>query len=111
MLIAAIGIVRMPDLFTRMHAATKGTSFGVVLMLIAVAIHFGNVNVIFEVVLVILFIYLTAPIACHMIARSAYFLNISMWKGTVVDELRDKYDHHKHLLRSSKNSTFDNKSD
>ncbi len=102
-LIAAIGIVRLPDLFTRMHAATKGTSFGVVLMLIAVGVYFGNVRVILEVILVISFIYLTAPIACHMIARAAYFLDIPMWEGTVVDELRDKYDLHKHELKSGRN--------
>ena len=111
MLIAAIGIVRFPDLFTRMHAATKGTSFGVVLMLIAVAIYFGDVEVILEVILVISFIYLTAPIACHMIARSAYFLGIPMWEGTVVDELRDKYDLHKHALRSGRNSSFNSKAE
>ena len=89
---------------TRGH---KGTSFGVVLMLIAVAIYFGNV----EVTLVISFIYLTAPIACHMIARSACFLNVSMWEGKVVEELMDKYDHHKHLLRCGRDSTLDNKSE
>ncbi|MGR3318211.1 MAG: monovalent cation/H(+) antiporter subunit G [Candidatus Anammoxibacter sp.] len=99
-LLAAIGIVRFPDLFTRMHAATKASSFGVVLMLIAVAVYFGDAWIIFEVVLVISFIYLTAPVACHMIARAAYFLNIPMWEGTVVDELRDKYDLHKHSLKS-----------
>lgn len=83
-----------------MHAATKASSFGVALMLIAVAICFGNSWVIFEVVLVISFIYLTAPVACHMIARAAYFLNVPMWEGTVVDELRDKYDLHKHTLKN-----------
>ncbi len=98
---AAIGIVRFPDLFTRMHAAAKASSFGVALMLIAVAIYFGSAWVIFEVVLVISFIYLTAPVACHMISRAAYFLNIPMWEGTVVDELRDKYDLHKHSLRNA----------
>ena len=106
-LLAAIGIVRFPDLFTRMHAATKASSFGVALMLIAVAIYFGNAWVIFEVVLVISFIYLTAPVACHMIARAAYFLNIPMWEGTVVDELRDKYDLHKHSLKSSFENPLD----
>ena len=111
MLIAAIGIVRFPDLFTRMHAATKGTSFGVVLMLIAVAVYFGNVKVILEVILVISFIYLTAPIACHMIARAAYFLDIPMWEGTVVDELRDKYDLHKHALKSGRNGPYNSKPD
>ncbi|MGR3176967.1 MAG: monovalent cation/H(+) antiporter subunit G [Candidatus Anammoxibacter sp.] len=106
-LLAAIGIVRFPDLFTRMHAATKASSFGVVLMLIAVAVYFGDAWIIFEVVLVISFIYLTAPVACHMIARAAYFLNIPMWEGTVVDELRDKYDLHKHSLKSSLENPLD----
>ena len=107
---AAIGIVRFPDLFTRMHAATKAASFGVVLMVISVAIYFSDAWVIFEVVLVITFIYLTAPVSFHMLGRAAYFLETPMWEGTVIDELRDKYDLHGHTLKSGFEKTSDSQS-
>ncbi len=90
-LLAAVGTVRFPDLFARMHAATKAASFGAFLMLIAVAVFFQTGWVIFEVILIIFFIFATAPVASHMIARAAYFLNCPMWEGTVVDELRARF--------------------
>jgi multicomponent Na+:H+ antiporter subunit G len=70
-LIASIGIVRMPDLFCRMHAATKAGAFGLSLMLIALCIVSGEPRTIIQSILVIMFFYLTAPIAAQMIGRAA----------------------------------------
>ncbi len=100
MFIGALGIVRLPDFFTRSHAAAKATSFGALLMLLAIALHFADPWIIFESLLVIAFIYLTAPIASHMLGRAAYFLNLPMWKGTHIDELRNRYDPETHTLAS-----------
>lgn len=69
-LIAAIGILRFKDLYSRMHATTKATSFGILLLLLAVALHFFTWVVALKTVLVLLFIYLTAPLAAHSIAKS-----------------------------------------
>lgn len=71
-LIAALGIVRMPDIFTRMHSATKAASLGAGLMLLAAAFHFGSLGVATKAGATILFIFLTAPVASHMIGRAAY---------------------------------------
>lgn len=68
--IAAIGLVRFKDLFSRMHATTKATSFGVLLLLLAVSVYFNSWNIYIKAVLVIVFIYLTAPLAAHSIAKS-----------------------------------------
>lgn len=108
MLIAAIGMVRFPDLFMRMHAVTKGSAFGAVLMLLAVGLFFGEMWVVYEVVVVITFIFLTAPVASHMIGRAAYFLNVPMWEGTWRDELRDRYDLRQHALKSGLAAAKDN---
>ena len=108
MLIAAIGMVRFPDLFMRMHAVTKGSAFGAVLMLLAVGLFFGEVWVVYEVVVVITFIFLTAPVASHMIARAAYFLRVPMWEGTGRDELRDRYDLRHHELKSGLGTATEN---
>jgi multicomponent Na+:H+ antiporter subunit G len=99
--IAAVGIVRMPDLFTRMQAAAKTGTLGVGLTIVAVAIHFSDVGVTTRAVLVILFLFLTAPVAAHMIARAGYISGVKLWEGTVVDEMRDQYDAITHELGSS----------
>lgn len=91
-LIAAIGIFRMPDLLMRMHAATKAGTLGAGLTLIGVMFHFQKWTVTIEGILTILFIYITAPIASHLLARAAYFRGIKLAKMTIIDELKDHYD-------------------
>jgi multicomponent Na+:H+ antiporter subunit G len=85
--IAALGIVRFPDLFTRMHAASKAGSLGLGAILAGVAIAHPTAIVIAKCVMVLLFVFLTAPIAAHMIGRAAYLLKVPLWSKTVRDEL------------------------
>lgn len=94
-LIAAIGILRMPDLLMRMHAATKAGTLGTGLILIGVIFHFQYWNVTIEALLTILFIYITAPIASHLLARAAYFRGVKLAKITITDELKGCYDRKK----------------
>jgi len=100
MFIGALGIVRLPDYYMRSHAAAKATSFGALLMLAAVALHFATTWVIIEALLIVIFIFLTAPVASHILGRAAYFLKTPMWKGTIMDELQGRYDFRKHTLES-----------
>jgi len=88
-LVAAIGIVRLPDLYMRMHAAAKASAFGAVLLLLGVALHFGDGWTLFEVIVIVFFIFITNPVAAHLIGRAGYRMNVFMWKETRVDELRD----------------------
>lgn len=69
-LIASIGMVRFRDLYGRLHASTKATSFGILLLLIGVSLNFNEVNVYVKTVLIIFFIYLTAPLAAHSITKA-----------------------------------------
>ena len=85
-LVAALGVLRMPDLFLRMHAATKAGTVGVSSIAIGIMIHFGTLTVISRGVLVIAFFLLTAPVAAHMIARAAYRSGVSLWLLTRIDE-------------------------
>jgi multicomponent Na+:H+ antiporter subunit G len=89
MLLAGVGVLRMPDLFTRMQAATKGATLGAGCLLLAVAVHFRNLDVSARAVLVIVFVFLTAPVAAHLIARAAYAVGVPLWEGTLRDELKD----------------------
>jgi multicomponent Na+:H+ antiporter subunit G len=88
MLLAGVGVLRMPDLFMRMQAATKAATLGAGCMLLAVAVHFGELTVVARALLVIAFVLLTAPVAAHMIARAAYSVGTPLWEGTITDEVR-----------------------
>lgn len=69
-LIAAIGIVRLPDLLTRMHASTKAGTLGALLVLAGLALHQGTGDIISKVIAATLFLLLTAPISAHMLGRA-----------------------------------------
>ena len=97
-LLAGAGIVRLPDLFTRMQAATKASTLGIGCMVLAVAIHFGELGVTTRALATLCFVFLTAPVAAHMIARASYFVGVPHWEGTIIDELRGHYDRRTHRL-------------
>lgn len=90
MLLTGLGLVRMPDVFTRMHAATKSASLGVALLLLAAAIVFGEVAVVTKALVTIAFIFLTAPVAAHLLGRAAYARRTPLWEHSVMDEGRDQ---------------------
>lgn len=69
-LVSAIGLLRFSDLFGRMHATTKATSFGLLLLIIGMGVFFNTGIVWLKALLVISFIYITAPLASHSIAQS-----------------------------------------
>jgi multicomponent Na+:H+ antiporter subunit G len=69
-LIAAIGVLRFKDVFSSLHATTKATSFGLLLILTGLALHFLTFIVVVKAVLIVVFIYLTAPLAAHAVAQT-----------------------------------------
>jgi multicomponent Na+:H+ antiporter subunit G len=100
MLLAAVGIVRLPDLPTRMHASTKAGAMGAMFTMGGVAFFFADGVVIARAVAIVVFILITSPIAAHVIGRAGYFIGTPLWSGTVKDELQDNYDSQTHTLRS-----------
>jgi multicomponent Na+:H+ antiporter subunit G len=103
LLLAAIGIIRMPDLYSRIQAATKAATLGVGCIILALAIHFVDLGITVRALLVIAFMFLTQPVAAHMIGRAAYFVGVPLWKNTIMDELRGRYDASTHSLVSPGN--------
>ena len=99
-LLAAIGILRLPDLLTRMHATTKAAALGVMLIMLAAAIHFAATGVVARALAVVVFRLMTAPVAAHVWGRAGYFVGTKLWSGTVKDELRPNYDPLTHELKS-----------
>jgi len=70
MLVAAIGLIRFKDLYSRLHAGTKAPSFGIFLIVLGVSIFFNSPVVYLKGLFIILFVYLTAPLAAHAIVKS-----------------------------------------
>ncbi len=100
-LIAAIGMVRFPDLYVRMHAATKAGTLGVGLALMAVVVFgavSGDLGTVLRALAALLFVLLTAPIGAHLLARAAYATGVEMWHKSEVDDLRGKYDFSRDVL-------------
>ncbi len=69
---AAFGILRFPDLFTRMHAASKAGTVGSSLLLLAVGLHAGELHVLFRALAGVAFFVMTAPISAHLLAKAAH---------------------------------------
>ncbi len=71
-LVGVIGLLRMPDVFTRMHATTKCDTMGAGLIFLGLMLWKGFTLVSLMLFLVLLFIWITNPTAAHYIAKSAY---------------------------------------
>jgi multicomponent Na+:H+ antiporter subunit G len=89
-LVAGVGIVRLPDFYMRISATTKAATFGVGSLLLAAALHFDDLAIASRAISVVVFVLCTAPVAAHMIGRAAYRAGVPLWEGTVCDELRDQ---------------------
>jgi multicomponent Na+:H+ antiporter subunit G len=89
--IAAIGILRMPDLFLRMSVSTKAATLGLGLVLIGTALYFSDLGVSTRAIATVIFVLLTAPVSAHMIGRAAYSDGVPLWEKTRIDELQGQY--------------------
>jgi len=110
LLLASIGIVRMPDLYSRIQAATKAATLGVGCIILGLAIHFVDLGITVRALLVIAFLFLTQPVAAHVIGRAAYFVGVPLWENTIMDELRGRYDASTHALESQRSWAEDENS-
>lgn len=86
-LVASIGIIRLKDVYMRMHAASKAGTLGSGLMLIALAVHAHQLDVITRAVAGVVFFLLTAPVAAHLLAKAAYEVGYKPCADTKIDEL------------------------
>lgn len=99
-LLAAVGVIRMPDTYLRISVTTKAATLGIGLILGAAAIYFNDLSITSRVLAIILFILLTAPVGAHLIGRASYFIGVKMWDKSVIDDLKGKYKKSTHELRS-----------
>jgi len=81
-----VGLVRFPDVYNRLQAATKCVTLGTVLLLIGVALISGIGPMAAKAIICAVFILVTSPTAAHAIAKGAYASGVKLWDKTVVDK-------------------------
>lgn len=89
--VSAFGLVKLPDVYLRSHAATKSATLGVLFILAGAFLYFlffrDHVSV--KLLFGIVFVFITSPVAGHLNGRAAYRSGVSMWNGSVMDDLKD----------------------
>ncbi len=90
-LLSAIGVMRFPDVYLRSHAATKSATLGVLIILTAVFLIEWIVNgaFSFKLLLGIIFVFLTSPVAGHLNGRAAYRSGVPLWEKSVRDDWKE----------------------
>jgi multicomponent Na+:H+ antiporter subunit G len=104
-LLAAIGMIRMPDTYLRISVTTKAATLGVGLMLVSAAVFFNDLSTTSRALVIILFVLLTAPVSAHLIGRASYFMGVKLWDKSVMDDLEGKYQKKTHVLKSEIDNT------
>jgi multicomponent Na+:H+ antiporter subunit G len=85
--LAAVGLVRFPDVYTRLHAATKAGLLGVGLILLGVGIASGELTMALRSIIPLAFLMLTTPVSSHLLARAAYRAGVRPVDTTVVNDI------------------------
>lgn len=86
-LLAALGLQQFPDVFARMHAATKPATLGLLCILLGAAVHLGGTGAVAKLLLVAVLQFITAPVGAHMVGRAAYRAGTEVSPATSPDEL------------------------
>jgi multicomponent Na+:H+ antiporter subunit G len=85
-LLAGVGVLRMPDVFTRMQASTKASTLGLGCLLAAIVLRHPELSFAIRAASIGAFMLLTTAVAAHVIARAAARSGAPLWKGTLIDE-------------------------
>lgn len=85
--LAALGLLRFPDLYTRMHAASKAGTIGSGLLLLAAGIHAMDITILLRALAGFAFFVLTAPLSAHLLAKAAHQAGYRLSNLSVTDQL------------------------
>ncbi|KKB76743.1 cation:proton antiporter [Devosia soli] len=88
-LLAAIGVLRFPDLFTRLHAASKAGAVGGGMVLLAVALISLDAAVFLRALIGIVFLLLTTPVSAHLLARASHLTGYRVSESTIRNDLKN----------------------
>ncbi|MGB9613623.1 MAG: monovalent cation/H(+) antiporter subunit G [Candidatus Margulisiibacteriota bacterium] len=93
-LFGCLGLVRMPDVYNRLQAATKCATLGTCGILFGIFVVHGISEIGVKALLAIVFILLTAPTAAHALSRAAHIAGVSFWEKSVLDKYEEEVDRH-----------------
>ena len=88
-IIGAIGVVRMPDVYNRIHAQTICVVGGAIVALAGACIIEGFSSYTLKSIIIAVFLFVTNPVGSHAIARAAYRSKVKLCKGSVADKLKE----------------------
>ncbi len=86
-LLAAVGLLRFPDLYTRMHAASKAGTVGSGLLFLAAGLHALDIAILLRALAGFAFFVLTAPVSAHLLAKVAHQAGYRLTNLSVTDQL------------------------
>lgn len=87
--VSALGLLRLRDVYLRMHSVAKAGTLGCGLVLVGVALSQPGLGVVLRVAGALLFLFVTAPVASHLIGRAAHRTGAPRWEGTWIDQWED----------------------
>lgn len=91
-LLGCLGMVRFPDLYNRMQAATKGVTLGTCGLMLGIFFLKGFSSMGIKALICAFFVFLTMPVAAHALARGSLFFGIKMWHKSTIDKYgQDKF--------------------
>jgi len=99
-LIASVGIVRMPDFYLRLSVTVKASTLGIGFVLLSTVLYFGDLAVATKALAIVFFLFLTSPISAQLLGRISYFSGIPLWKKSVLDDLKGQYERKSEILSS-----------
>ena len=88
-LFGTLGLVRLPDVYNRLQAATKCVTLGTCMILIGVAVSAGSGVMISRALICTAFVLFTSPLGAHALARGAHLGGVKLWEGSVVDRYEE----------------------
>lgn len=89
MFVGAMGVVRLPDAYNRIHAASICVTLGISAMLIAACFHLHAAPILTKSAITIVFIFVATPIGSHMLAKAAHDTSLPQWESTLSDEFAE----------------------
>jgi multicomponent Na+:H+ antiporter subunit G len=91
-LLGTLGLVRLPDVYNRLQAATKCVTLGTCLILVGVAVGHPSAPFVIRALLCAVFVLLTSPVAAHALARGSHLGGFKLWEKSVVDKYEEDAD-------------------
>jgi multicomponent Na+:H+ antiporter subunit G len=88
-LLGCLGLIRLPDIYNRLQAATKSVTLGTCAILFGVFLEFGFTAGGIKALICIIFVMLTSPTAAHALARGSHIGGFKLWEGSKVDKLKE----------------------